>query len=181
MAIGPVQMIVLGFNEPDFQGEILAELDRLRDNDIVRVIDGLAVHKDADGVVKVIKRSDLKGDDAAEFGATVGALIGVGAAGPEGAEAGAELGAELTADGVDLLPEEDVWDVVGEIPNNTAAAVILLEHRWAIPFRDAVMRAGGFRVADGFIHPLDLVAIGLIAAEDAQTLNESEAAQAAAG
>jgi uncharacterized membrane protein len=174
-------MIVLGFNEPDFQGEILAELDRLRDNDIVRVIDGLAVHKDADGVVKVIKRSDLKGDDAAEFGATVGALIGVGAAGPEGAEAGAELGAEMTADGVDLLPEEDVWDVVGEIPNNTAAAVILLEHRWAIPFRDAVMRAGGFRVADGFIHPLDLVAIGLIAAEDAQTLNESEAAKAAAG
>jgi uncharacterized membrane protein len=181
MAIGPVQLLVLGFNEPKFSGEIMGELDRLRDNDIVRVIDGLAVHKDAEGEVTVLKRSDLKGDDAAEFGATVGALIGVGAAGPEGAEAGAELGAEMTAEGVDLLPEEDAWDVVGDIPNDTAAAVILLEHRWAIPFRDAVIRAGGFRIGDGFIHPLDLVAIGLIAAEDAKTLSESEAAKTAAG
>jgi hypothetical protein len=47
MAIGPVQLIVLGFDEPKFQGEILAELDRLKESDIVRVIDGLAVHKDA--------------------------------------------------------------------------------------------------------------------------------------
>jgi len=48
MAIGPVQLIVLGFNEPDFHGEIIAELERLRESDTVRVIDALAVHKDAD-------------------------------------------------------------------------------------------------------------------------------------
>ena len=43
MAIGPVQLIVLGFQHPDFRGEILAELDRLKENDVVRVIDALAV------------------------------------------------------------------------------------------------------------------------------------------
>jgi uncharacterized membrane protein len=174
MAIGPVQLIVLGFDEPNFRGEILAELDRLKENDIVRVIDGLAVYKDAEGEVTVIKRSDLSDDEAAEFGATVGALIGLGVAGAEGAEAGAELGAERTEEGVDVFPEEDVLDVVEEIPNDSAAAIILLEHRWAIPLREAVIRANGMPIADTFIHPLDLVAVGLIAAEEAEVLAPSK-------
>ena len=106
MAIGPVQLIVLGFDEPEFRGEILAELDRLKENDIVRVIDGLAVHKDAEGEVTVLKRTDLSDEEAAEFGATVGALIGIGIAGEEGAEVGAELGAERTEGGVDLFQRE---------------------------------------------------------------------------
>jgi hypothetical protein len=148
----------------------MAELDRLKESDTVRVIDGLAIYKDAEGEVAVLKRTDLSDDEAAEFGATVGALIGLGAGGLEGAEAGAEAGAAATAEGVDLFPEDDAWDVVDDIPNDTAAAVILLEHRWAIPLRDSIVRAGGFRVADGFIHPLDLVAIGLIAAEEAEAL-----------
>ncbi|HET7855928.1 MAG TPA: hypothetical protein VFL41_05675 [Gaiellaceae bacterium] len=170
MAIGPVQLIVLGFESPNFQGEIQAELDRLRDNDVVRVIDGLAVYKRADGEVETLKRSDLSDDEAAEFGAMVGALIGVGMAGEEGAEAGAMLGAEATAEGVDVLHEEDAVDVLADIPNDSAAAVILLEHRWAIPLRDAVLRAGGLPIADTFIHPLDLVAVGLVAAEEAEAL-----------
>ena len=174
MTIGPVQLLVLGFDEPNFKGEILAELDRLKENDIVRVIDGLAVYKDAEGEVTVIKRTDLSDEEAAEFGATVGALIGLGVAGAEGAEVGAELGAEKTGEGVDVFPEEDALDVIDEIPNNSAAAIILLEHRWAIPLRDAVARANGMPIADSFIHPLDLVAIGLIAAEEAEALAPSK-------
>lgn len=174
MAIGPVQLLVLGFDEPNFKGEILAELDRLKENEIVRVIDGLAVYKDAEGEVTVIKRTDLSDEEAAEFGATVGALIGLGVAGAEGAEVGAELGAEKTEEGVDIFPEEDALDVIDEIPNNSAAAIILLEHRWAIPLRDAVARANGMPIADAFIHPLDLVAVGLMAAEEAEALTPSQ-------
>jgi hypothetical protein len=48
--------------------------------------------------------------------------------------------------------------VIDEIPNDSGAAIILLEHRWAIPLRDAVARANGMPIADTFIHPLDLVA-----------------------
>ena len=59
MTIGPVQLLVLGFDHPDFKGEILAEFDRLKDSDVVRIIDGIAVRKDRDGEVSVIKRSDL--------------------------------------------------------------------------------------------------------------------------
>jgi len=174
MAIGPVQLIVLGFDEPDFRGEILAELDRLKENDIVRVIDGLAVHKDAEGEVTVLKRTDLSDDEAAEFGATVGALIGIGVAGEEGAEAGAEVGAERTAEGVNVFKVEDIPDVIEEIPNDSAAAIILLEHRWAIPLRNAVVRANGMPIVDTFIHPMDLVAIGLIASEEAESLSTSK-------
>lgn len=168
MAIGPVQLLVLGFDKPDFQGEILRELDRLKESDVVRVVDALAVHKDAAGEVTILERSDLSKDEAMEFGAVVGALVGLGAGGLEGAKAGAESGAEATQEGVDVFPAEDVWEVVDDIPADTAAALILLEHRWAIPLRGAIQRANGFRIADGFIHPEDLVAIGLLTAAEAE-------------
>jgi uncharacterized membrane protein len=167
MAIGPVQLLVLGFDQPDFQGDIMAELDRLKESDLVRVIDGIAVHKDKDGVVKVIERSDLTDEENAEFGAYVGALIGLGAGGLEGAELGAAAGAAVASERDDSASDANVWDVVEEIPEDTAAAIILLEHRWAIPLRDAVRGAGGYPISDGWIHPEDLVAIGMIAAEEA--------------
>ena len=161
VAIGPVQLIVLGFEHPEFHGEIIAELERLRDSDTVRVIDSLAVHKDADGEMEVVHLSNLTKDEAIELGSKVAALIGLGIDGEEGFEAGAEIGAEAGAEGIHLFNDEEAWDVLEEIPNDSAAALILIEHHWAVPLRDAVVKAGGFRISDGFISPLDLVAIGL--------------------
>jgi uncharacterized membrane protein len=173
MAIGPVQLLVLGFSHPEFQGEIRGELDRLRDNDLVRVIDALAVHKDAGGNVKTLHDSQLSEDQQAAFGALVGGLIGLGAAGEEGFELGAERGAEAVAERGGVF-DEDAWDVLAEIPEDSAAMLILLEHRWAIPLRDAIARAGGMRLASEFISPLDLVALGLVGAEEAEALAASE-------
>ena len=51
---------------------------------------------------------------------------------------------------------------------------MLLEHRWAVPLRDAVARAGGYRISDGFISPFDLVEIGLITAAEARKMEEIE-------
>ena len=90
MAIGPVQLIVLGFDHPDFHGEIIAELERLRESDTVRVIDALAVYKDADGEIEVAHLSNLTSDEAIELGSKVGALVGLGIEGEEGMEAGAD-------------------------------------------------------------------------------------------
>src|SRR5690348_6368145 len=174
MAIGPVQLIVLGFSHPEFHGEIVAELERLRESDTVRVIDALAVHKDAEGEIEVQHLSNLSKDEAIELGSKVGALIGLGIEGEEGAIAGAEAGAEATADGVQMFSDEDAWDVLEEIPNDSAAALILLEHHWAIPLRDAIGRAGGFRISDGFISPLDLIEIGLVEADEAEALHAME-------
>jgi uncharacterized membrane protein len=174
MAIGPVQLLVLGFQQPDFSGEIREELDRLRDNDLTRVIDALAVRKDADGNVEVLHESQLSADQQQAFGALVGGLIGLGAAGQEGFEVGAERGAEAVAERGGVLDEDEAWDVLAEIPPDTAGLLILLEHRWAIPLRDAIARAGGFRLASEFVSPLDLVALGLVEAEEAQALAAAE-------
>ncbi len=177
MAIGPVQLIVLGFEHPDFHGEIIEELEKLRESDTVRVIDSLAVYKDADGEMEVMHLSNLTRDEAIELGSKVAALIGLGIDGEEGMEAAAEIGAEIAAEeGVEIFSEEDAWDVLEDIPNDSAAALILIEHHWAVGLRDAVARAGGFRVADGIISPLDLVAIGLVTAEEAEELHAMESA-----
>jgi uncharacterized membrane protein len=176
MAIGPVQLIVLGFNQPDFHGEIIAELERLRENDTVRVIDSLAVYKDAKGEIEVEHLSNLTQEEAIELGSKVGALVGLGIEGEEGAEEGAAAGAEEAAEGIDMFGDAKEWDVIEEIPNDSAAALILLEHHWAVPLRDAIARAGGFRISDGFISPLDLVEIGLVSAEEAKELHAMERA-----
>jgi uncharacterized membrane protein len=176
MTIGPVQLIVLGFKHPDFHGEIIAELERLHDEDTVRVIDGLAVHKDAEGEIEVQHLSNLSKEEAIEVGSVVGALIGLGIDGEEGAEQGAVLGADAAADDVEVFSDEKAWDVLEEIPNDSAAALVLLEHHWAVPLRDAIARAGGFRISDGFISPLDLVEIGLMSAEEAKEMHALETA-----
>ena len=181
MAIGPVQLIALGFSNPDFHGEIIAELERLHESGMVRVIDSLAVYKDADGALEVEHLSNLTEDEAIELGSKIGALIGLGFEGEEGIEEGAVAGAEAAAaeGGVHVFTEEEGWDVLEDIPNDSAAALILLEHHWAVPLRDAIMRAGGFRISDGFISPLDLVEIGLVSAAEAQELHDLETAAAA--
>jgi uncharacterized membrane protein len=180
MAIGPVQLIVLGFNHPDFHGEVIAELERLHENGMVRVIDSIAVYKDADGELEVEHLSNLTQDEAIELGTKIGALIGLGIEGEEGMEAGAAAGAEQAAEeGINVFGDGGEWDVLEDIPNDSAAALILLEHHWAVPLRDAIARAGGFRISDGFISPLDLVGIGLMTAEEAKDLHTMETSGAA--
>ena len=179
MTIGPVQLLVLGFTDSEAHGEIAGELKRLRDSDTIRVVDALAVRKDAEGAMSAIRGSQLTADEAVEYGALVGGLIGLGAAGEEGMEEGVVAGAEAAEEeGFEVFSDEDAWDVVEEIQNGTAAALLLIEHRWAIPLREAVVRAGGFPISDGFIHPQDLVAIGLIAAEEAKELEAMASPQA---
>jgi hypothetical protein len=154
MPLGPVQLLAVGFDRPDFSGEVLSELERLRESDVVRVIDLLVVHKGADGVVRRLHHSGLTAGEAEGAGAVVGALIGLGATRDE-AKSG------------DLPADEEFWSVDEAIPNDSAAAIALVEHRWAIATRDAIRAAGGVPVADAWIHPADLVAAGLLEAEDA--------------
>jgi uncharacterized membrane protein len=165
MTIGPVQLVVLGFEHGEFTGEIAAELGRLRDHDVIRLVDLLFVSKDESGEVTALETTDLTKEEAMEFGATVGALIGFGAAGEQGAVEGAVEGAAALEDRR-VFDEDEVWYVTDSIPNGSSAAIALLEHRWAIPLRDAVQRSGGAMLDESWVHPLDLVAVGLAAAEE---------------
>jgi uncharacterized membrane protein len=177
MAMGPIQILVVGFDEPQFKGDILAEFRRLRDADVVRLVDVLVVRKDDDGNIERLLHSDLTQEEREEFGATVGALIGLGAGGDtESMSAGAVLGASAMEKG-DILGDADTWYVDDAIPNGAAAAIALIEHRWAIGLRDAIRAAGGFHLADAWLHPADLVAVGLLAAEEAAEHDATDGAR----
>jgi uncharacterized membrane protein len=159
MSYGPMQVLVVGFEDGRFDGSILDELRALREHDVARVVDLLFVTKDAAGEVVAIETSDLTADEATELGALAGALIGLGAAGEEGAEIGALAGAEAAAEGETPLGD-DVWFLADAIPPGTSAAIAIIEHRWAIGLRAAIDKAGGFTLADEWLHPEDLIELG---------------------
>ncbi len=164
--IGPVQLLVVGFQEPEFRGEVLAQLQTLREQDLVRVIDILVVNKDADGAVTTGQLTDLSEGEAQELGAVVKALVGLGEIAGGDAEGAAALWSQE-----DGLGEDQLLDVLEEIPPSTAVAIALLEHRWALPLREAIVNAGGFPILDTWVHPRDLVEVGLLAAAEAEALS----------
>jgi len=158
MALGPVQLLVVGFGTgATFTGAALEELHRLSEHDVVHLVDLLAVSKDENGKVSEVEIADRP--ELQAYGAIAGALVGLGTAGEEGAEMGAIAGAEATAGG-QMYDPEDVWVLADEIPNGMTAAIALLEHRWAIPLREAIASNDGVVVADEWLHPEDLVRYG---------------------
>ncbi|HKG43061.1 MAG TPA: DUF6325 family protein [Gaiellaceae bacterium] len=156
---GPVQLLVFGFDHGRFNGEIMPEFERLKDAGTIRLVDLLFVTK-RDGEVEKMQVSDLSADEAEDLGALIGALIGVGM-GEEHIDDALAAGAAAGSDG--HLIDDDVWYLADAIPEDTSAAVVLLEHRWAIPLRDKIAAAGGAVLADAWIHPSDLIAIGAAA------------------
>ncbi len=164
MALGPVQLLVVGFGEDAvFDGSVLDELDRLKEQDIVRLVDLLVITKDLDGNVANVEIADRP--ELAKYGAVAGALVGLGAAGEEGALVGAEAGSHVADDG-QMYDPEDVWVLAEQIPPGMTAAIGLLEHRWAIPLRDAIMKNNGVVLVDEWLHPEDLVRYGAEAAAE---------------
>jgi hypothetical protein len=87
-----MQLLVLGFTRPDLQ----ARSDRRRTGSATTTWSGSSTRwayaRDVDGEVEVLHNSQLGADRQAGFGALVGGLIGLGAAGEEGLELGAERG-----------------------------------------------------------------------------------------
>ena len=159
---GPVQMLVLEFDRTKFDGEVMPELERLKEQGTIRIIDLLFVSKPEGGELEVVQRSDLDNDQAMDFGALVGALVGIGTGDDEDVDRAADAGAQEMADG-HLLGDNEVWYLADAIPEGSSAAVVLIEHRWAIPLRDKIVAAGGMALADEWIHPADLIAIGAAA------------------
>jgi len=165
MPFGPVQMLVLEFDRTQFNGEVMPELERLKEAGTIRLLDLLFVRKSEGGEVEVVQKSDLSQDEAMDFGALVGALVGMGTGDEDQAFASAVAGAGELEDG-HLFGDAEVWYLSDAIPEGSSAAIALIEHRWAIPLRDKIIAAGGRALADEWIHPADLVAIGA-AREDA--------------
>jgi uncharacterized membrane protein len=166
---GPIQLIALGFPEIDkLKGELLKEIFRLSEAKIIRVIGLLAIVKDAKGNIEAAQITELSDEDRIKLGAGIGALIGLGAAGTKGAVAGAKAGAERVAQKEFGLSQERIMEIAESVPKGTAAGILLVEHLWAKKFKEIAMKQNGIVLAQGFIEPVALVALGAELAEGAK-------------
>jgi uncharacterized membrane protein len=157
---GPIQIWTFAFDGNRFKGEILPELDRLKEAEVIRMIDLLVIRKDAAGRVATLTASDLDWEEATSFGAMIGGLIGMGFAGEEGAEIGEMTGALELADG-HLFSTRTRDELVEVLPPNSTSAIALVEHLWAKPLKAAIVRAGGIEVDNDWLKLDELVALGL--------------------
>jgi uncharacterized membrane protein len=159
--IAPLQLIAVAFHEPDFKGQIAKELDTLRANKTLRIVDGLVVSKDNKGKITVIEGSDLTLKEAGIYGGVIGGLLGLGTGDEAVAEASAGMMAQSFEDRYQYgLDKEDVADLAAEIPKDTTTMLLLVEHLWAAPLRDAMRDAGGTLLAQDFLSPELLMGIG---------------------
>jgi len=166
---GPIHMMVLGFPDVDkLKGEALKEVFRLSEAGIIRVIGLLAIVKDKNGNIEAVQLTELSDADRVKLGAGIGALIGLGAAGKKGAMRGAEAGAMGVAKKDFGLTQKEIMDIAKEIPNGTAASILLFEHLWAKRLKELVIKQDGIVLAQGVIEPRSLVALGSELAEGAK-------------
>jgi len=134
MALGPLEYLVVKFEGNHFTGEIMPELQALRDKGLVRIVDLIFIQKDKDGTVSAREISDLDADEAKQYGPIAG-------------------------DVQDLLTVEDIDDVAGKLPNNSSAAIALLEHTWAIRLRETILKARGEILEAGFVPMAEVEAL----------------------
>ncbi len=162
---GPIQMFVIAFPENKFSGEIVPALNEAREKGLIRLIDYLFVMKDENGKIVSIEGTDLGKEDVVKFGAAIGALLGLGAAGMEGAKAGAKAGAEAAAEKSLGFTMEDVESIAEEIPLNSSALFMLVEHLWAKKIKEALRNSGGVMLAQGMLQPEVVAMMGSALAE----------------
>lgn len=134
MTLGPLEYLVVEFEGNHFTGEILPELESLRAQGIVRVVDLVLVQKDEVGNITVRELSDLSEEEAQPYGPIAGDVLR-------------------------LLSPEDVIEAAGGVSNNSAAAVALLEHTWAARLREKILKAQGKFISEGLVPPSEVEAL----------------------
>ena len=151
--MGPVQVLVVGIDQPRFSGEVQAEFARLREAGIVRLLDLLLVERAEDGSFNTLAAPIELGT---ESGALAAALLGdtgdgAGAAGQAAEEAAASH-----------------WSLSSAVPPGSVAAIALIEHLWAQPLLSAIHRAGGTPLEEAWLATEDIAKLSeLIAAHQA--------------
>jgi hypothetical protein len=138
MSLGPLQIMIVNFDDPNFTGGIEAELVRLQDAGILRVLDLIFVAKSEDGEIDILKTGSV------HTGSLTQALLGEGAD-PD----------EAVAD------DADVWYAADAIEPGQAAAIAVLDHQWAIGLRTAITEAGGHHVVTEWVDEAQVAELGV--------------------
>ncbi len=134
MAVGPVDVYIIGFPGNKFTGRIAPAILDLVENGTIRVLDLLFVSKDADGVVTSLQAADLD-EEGAGF-----------------------VAIDVTQPGA--LGPEDAEEVSDDLPANSSAMLVAFENAWAGKLVDALQAADAF-VIDSIRIPVDVVTAAL--------------------
>ena len=126
MTLGPLEYVMVAFEGNRFSGQILAELRAAQEKGIIRVIDLLLIKKDEQGNVVALELSDLGEEEARPFGFFAGKLLSI-----------------FEPDDVDATAEQ--------MPNNSAAGLMMIEDTWAIPLKQAILNAGAVASTGGLV------------------------------
>lgn len=118
MSYGPIELVVLRFENPHFEGEVLREIQQVVDNGTIVVIDVLLAVRLGDEPVRVLEIAELEDPILQRWEPVV-----------------TDIGGLLTAD--------DAEQLSADLGPDSAVALLLFEHRWVAPIADAIERAGG--------------------------------------
>lgn len=147
--IAPVQVLVVGFDQPTYSGEVLGELTRLEQAGIVRLVDLLLVSRAEDGTLDTITSEHLPSG----LGDLAAAVLG--------------SSPDQAVDPSETAGEGATWSLADAVPPGQTAAVALIEHTWAAGLRDAIRRNGGRPLDETWLDPDDLERLAnLIAARE---------------
>ena len=128
MTLGPLEYIMVAFEGNRFSGEIISALRDAQEKGIIRVIDLLVIKKDEQGNVMALELSDLSEEEARPFGSLAGNLLSI-------------------------FEPDDVEVTASQMPNNSAAGLMLIEDVWAIPLKQALLKAGAVARTGGLVAP----------------------------
>jgi hypothetical protein len=137
--MGPISYLIVEFPGSKMNGEGLAELVKLVDLGLIRVLDLVFFTRGEDGSVSAIALADIDADG--EFDVAIF----------EGASSG-------------MVDESDLADAAAAITPGSSAGMLIVENRWATPFVSALRRADAQLVAAGYI-PQQTVLASLDATE----------------
>ena len=155
MVLGPLEYIVIGFDQQRFDGSIAREIQKVVERGIIRLVDVVYIGRDQEGNSTIV---ELDNKDDPRF----------------------EAFAPLLTDRMGLFTHEDLDEIVETLPLGTAALALLFEHRWAEEVRAAIGEAGGFLVTRVVIPPEVLAEVNeAVEAKEAELAafpaNEAEA------
>ena len=169
--IGPVQLLAIGFGpEAEFEGKIMDELAKLEDQQTIRILDLLFVHKDAE--TGDLLALDYQGE---EMGAIVGALLGFEFEGDEQITGSTEeQRVESHAFG---LSQREIEGMAASLEPGTSAGFLLVEHVWARDLKRAIRQTGGFPIGEGFLTPEAIAEVAAELVALSEIIEELEAEQ----
>lgn len=114
-----IEILVISFPENNLTGTIIPELAKVVENETVTIVDGLFVLMDEDGSVAFLEFDELGANTEV---ASLEKLLG-------------------RVDG--LISDDDVVELTTGLTPNSSAAIMVIEHTWMKPLRDAIVDSGG--------------------------------------